>query len=292
MELTAGFEHFVRKDESLAPHTWLRLGGAAEFFAEPTTVDELSAVVRRCCEMDVPVRVLGGGSNLLIHDDGVPGMVISLTHPAFSTLQVDGNRLKAGGGARLSHAVSTAVGHGLAGLEALAGVPGTIGGALHGNAGTNGVDIGQSVREATVMTRAGEIHTRSAQDLQFTYRQSSLDELVILDAVFELETADSEELTRRMQKFWIVQKATQPGGEQRVGFLFVDPPGLAARALIEQAGLKGTKVGGAEVCGEHPNFVIATASATTSDILRLSELVQSRVKEVTGVELKRQLTVW
>lgn len=292
MELTAGFEHFVRTNEPLAPHTWLRLGGTAEYFAEPNSVEELSAVVRRCRELDVPVRVLGGGSNLLVHDQGVPGMVISLNHPTFATIQVNGHDLTAGGGARLSHVVSTAVGHGLAGLEPLAGVPGTIGGALHGNAGANGVDIGQRTLEATVMTRSGEILTRSNQDLQFTYRQSSLDELVILSATFQLEEVDAPELTRRMQKFWIVQKACQPGGAESVGYLFVDPPGIAASSLIEQSGLKGTKVGGAEICGEHPNFVIAHSGATADDILRLTELVQSRVKEVTGMELQRQLTVW
>ncbi|MHC2070981.1 UDP-N-acetylmuramate dehydrogenase [Bremerella sp. T1] len=292
MELTAGFEHFVRTDESLAQYTSLNLGGSAEYFAEPTTVDELAAIVKRCREHDIPMRVLGGGSNLLVHDEGVPGLVILLNHPTFSGIEVDGNRMTAGGGAKLSHAVSTAVGNGLAGLEALAGIPGTIGGALHGNAGANGVDIGQRVVEAKVMTRSGEVLTRSAQDLQFTYRQSSLDELVILSAVFELESADSQDLTRRMQKFWIVQKASQPGGSDSVGYLFFDPPGMSASTLIEQSGLKGTKVGGAEICEEHANFVIANEDATANDVIRLAELVQSRVKEVTGMDLKCQLTTW
>jgi len=292
MEFTAGFEHFVRTDEALAPYTWLKLGGSAEYFAEPTTIDELAAVVKRCRENEIPARVLGGGANLLVHDEGVPGLVIQLSHPTFSGISIDGNRMTVGGGAKLSHAVSTAVGGGLAGLEALAGIPGTVGGALHGNAGANGVDVGQRVVEATVMTRSGEVKTRTAQDLQFTYRQSSLDELVILSAVFELEPADAQELTRRMQKFWIVQKATQPGGTDNVGYLFFDPPGLAASSLIEQSGLKGTKVGGAEICAEHANFVIAGEDATANDVIRLAELVQSRVKEVTGMDLKCQLTVW
>ncbi|PQO37911.1 UDP-N-acetylmuramate dehydrogenase [Blastopirellula marina] len=292
MELTAGFEHFVRTEEPLAQYTGLKLGGSAEYFAEPTSVDELAAVVKRSRELNIPTRVLGGGSNLLINDDGVPGLVIYLHHPTFSQIEVAGNRLTAGGGAKLSHVISTAVGQGLAGLEGLAGVPGTIGGALHGNAGGNGVDIGHRTVEATVMTRAGEILTRTASDLHFTYRQSSLDELVILNGVFELEPTDSQELTRRMQKFWIVQKASQPGGSERMGYLFFDPPGLSASSLIEQAGLKGTKVGGAEICPEHTNFVIASSDATASDVVRLAQLVQGRVKEVTGMDLTCQLTIW
>lgn len=292
MELTAGFEHFVRTDEPLAKYTGLKLGGSAEYFAEPTSVEELAAVVKRSRELDIPTRVLGGGSNLLINDVGVPGLVIYLHHPAFSQIKIEGNRLTAGGGAKLSHVISTAVGQGLAGLEGLAGVPGTIGGALHGNAGANGVDIGHRTVEATVMTRSGEIITRTSQDLHFTYRQSSLDELVILNGVFELEPTDSPELTRRMQKFWIVQKASQPGGTENMGYLFFDPPGLSASSLIEQAGLKGTKVGGAEICPEHTNFVIASSDATSSDVLRLAELVQGRVKEVTGMDLTCQLINW
>ncbi|GAA4437865.1 UDP-N-acetylmuramate dehydrogenase [Bremerella cremea] len=292
MELTAGFEHFVRTDEPLAKYTWLKLGGSAEYFAEPTTIEELASVVKRCRENDIPCRVLGGGSNLLVSDDGVPGMVIHLSHPVFSGIEVEGNRVTVGGGAKLSHVVSTSVGAGLAGLEALAGIPGTVGGALHGNAGANGVDIGQRTVEAKVMTRTGEVQTRTASDLQFTYRQSSLDELVILSAVFELDSADSQELTRRMQKFWIVQKASQPGGSDAVGYMFFDPPGLSASSVIEQSGLKGTKVGGAEICGEHANFVIASPEATANDVRRLAELVQSRVKEVSGMDLKCQLTIW
>jgi len=292
MELIAGLEHFVRQNESLAPHTWLRLGGPAELFAEPNTTEELQTLVKRCHEQNVPVRIIGSGSNLLVRDQGVPGVVVALNHPAFASIQVEGAKLTTGGGAKLSSVVSTSVGRGLAGLESLAGVPGTVGGALHGNSGANGVDIGQHLVSADVMTQTGEIHTRQAGELQFTYRQSSLDELVILSATFELEQVDAQELTRRMQKFWIVQKAAQPGGGESVGYLFIDPPGLSASSLIEQAGLKTTKVGGAEICTEHPNFVVAGADATAEDVEKLATLVQSRVKEVTGVELIRQLSTW
>jgi len=292
MDITAGLEHYVRADEPLAPYTWLQLGGTAQFFAEPNNLDELVSIVKRCHDAELPIRLLGGGSNLLVRDAGVPGLVVALTHPTFCGISVDGTQLKAGGGARLSHVVSTSVGHGLAGLETMAGLPGTLGGALHDNAGANGVDIGQRTVEATVVTRMGEVMTRSPSELQFTYRQSSLDELAIISATLELDEVDSHELTRRMQKFWIVQKASQPGGVDRMCYLFVDPPGATANSLIEQAGLKGTKVGGAEACPEHPNYVLVSSDATADDVLRLAELVQSRVKEYSGVELRRQITVW
>lgn len=292
MDLIKGFEHFVRDSEPLAPYTWLRIGGVAEFFAEPTSVEELVALVSRCHESEVPVRLLGGGSNLLIRDAGVPGIVIRLSHPDFSAISMAGNKVTAGGGARLAHVISTAVGQGLAGLESLVGIPGTVGGAVHGNTGCAGGDIGQWIVSAEVLTHTGERHTRSGADLQFAYRQSSLDELAILSAQFQLESAEPEELTRRMQKAWIIKKSHQPAGEGRIGYIFSDVPGASADQLIEQSGLKGASVGGAEVCSEHANFIIGGDDTSADDVLRLIDLIQGRVREVMGVDLRRQIEVW
>src|SRR5258708_6769625 len=194
MAIPAGFEHIVRENEPLAPYTWFRLGGRAAYFAEPTNVEELSALVRRCHEEGLPVRMLGGGSNLLVRDEGVPGMVVALGAAAFGRIEVAGRKLIAGGGAKLGHVISTAVREGLAGLEMLVGIPGTVGGALHTNAGTHAGDIGQTAASGTVMTRKGEIVTRQKNELRFGYRNSSLDELVILEATFELEGGDSRHL--------------------------------------------------------------------------------------------------
>lgn len=292
MPLQDDFEAIVRLDEPLAPHTWLHVGGPAEFFAEPRHVDELAALVRRCRDDDLPVRTLGGGSNLLVRDEGVPGMVIRLAEPGFADLERRGPRLIAGGGAKLGHLISTAVREGLAGLETLVGIPGTVGGALHGNAGSRGSDIGQWARRATVMTAAGEIVERSREELVFAYRQSSLDELVILSAEFELDQEDPDELTKRMQKQWIVKKASQPLGHQSAGCIFKNPSGLNAGVLIDQAGLKGTRIGGAEISDRHANFIIAEAGATSHDVLRLIELVRSRVADRQGVELELEIEVW
>lgn len=292
MALVSGFEKIVRMDEPLAERTWLKLGGVASYFAEPKTVDELAALVRRCCDEDVPIRVLGGGSNVLVRDDGVQGMVVSLASAVFTDIQIRSGRLVTGGGAKLAHAISETVRAGLAGLEPLVGIPGTIGGALHGNSGSRAGDVGQWACHATVMTRSGEILQREREDLVFAYRQSSLDELVILSAEFQLEEDDPEQLTKRMQKQWIVKKAGQPLSHQNVASVFKNPRGMSARMLIDQAGLKGTRVGAVEVSQHHANFIVAHEGATSQDALRLIDIVRSRVAERLGVELETELEIW
>jgi UDP-N-acetylmuramate dehydrogenase len=288
----SGFEKIVREAEPLAPHTWFHLGGPAEYFAEPHTVEELAALVRRCHDDEVPIRILGGGSNLMVRDDGVSGVVVRLSAAPFNGISLQGQTVTAGGGARLGHIISTVVREGLAGLEPLVGIPGTLGGALHGNAGSRGGDIGQWTCRATVMTRSSEVLQREREDLVFSYRQSSLDELVILGCQFQLEKEDPQELTKRMQKLWIVKKASQPLGHQSAGCIFKNPRGISAGMLIDQAGLKGTRIGGAEVSDRHANFIVTDADATSADVLRLIELVRSRVAERLGVELETEIEIW
>lgn len=292
MDLWSGLEHIVRGQEVLAPYTSLRLGGPAQFLAEPTTVDELASLVKRAREFDLPVRLLGGGTNLLIRDHGVPGLVIQLTAAPFAEIGVKGRTLTAGGGAKLAHVVSTAVREGLVGLEPLAGIPGTLGGALHGNTTSSGGDAGQFARGATVMTRAGDILTRNRDDLRFAYRESSLDELVILSAFFELEAEDPAELTKRLQKQWIVKKAAQPLCNQNCAYVFKDPVGTSAATLVEEAGLKGTRIGDAEVSDRNANFIVAGPKASSEDVLRLIDLIRSHVNDRLGVELETSLEVW
>lgn len=268
------------------------MGGPAEFFAEPRTVAELTTLVKRASAEGLPLRVLGGGSNLLVPDAGVPGLVLCLSAPAFQEISTQGTVVTAGGGARLGHVISSSVRDGLAGLEALVGIPGTIGGALHGNAGGRGGDIGQWTAWAEVMTRTGEILLRNREDLVFAYRQSSLDELVILRARFALEREDPVELTRRMQKQWIIKKAEQPLGHQSAGCIFKNPRGMSAGLLIDQAGLKGTRVGGAEVSDRHANFIITDKGCTALDVQRLIELVRGRVADKLKVQLELEIEVW
>jgi UDP-N-acetylmuramate dehydrogenase len=292
MPIPSGFEHIVRENEPLAPYTWFRLGGAAQYFAEPTSFDELAALVRRSHEAGLPIHVLGGGSNLLVRDGGVPGMVVALGAAAFGRIEVAGRKVTAGGGAKLGHVISTAVREGLAGLEMLVGIPGTVGGALHTNAGTHSGDIGQATASASVMTRQGQIVTRQKSDLRFGYRSSSLDELVILEATLELEPGDARHLTKQMQQAWILKRAEQPLSDQQTGQIFKSPGGISAATLIEDAQLGDAKVGDAQISERNANFIVVGASATCRDVLGLIELVQRGVAERMGVELELAVEVW
>jgi UDP-N-acetylmuramate dehydrogenase len=282
----------VREQVSLAERTWFKVGGAAQFFAEPTSVDELQALVKRCRDEGLHVRLLGGGSNVLVRDEGVSGMVISLANPAFANIATAGERVTLGAGAMLANAITVTVGAGLAGLEPLVGIPGTIGGALHGNSGSHGGDIGQWATRATVMTRSGEIIVRERNDLVFAYRDSSLDELAILSAEFELEKEDPLVVTKRMQKQWIVKKANLPMAHENTGCIFKNPRGMSAGMLIDQCGLKGEQVGSVEVSQRHANFFVAKPGATAKDVLQLIDVVRNRVAERMGVELETEIEIW
>lgn len=292
MSLLTGFENVVRQGEPLAMHTWFQLGGPAEYFAEPETTEQLIALVRRCHAEGVDMRLLGQGSNVLVRDEGVPGMVIHLSAAEFCGIRVEGQRLVAAAGALLGRAVTTAVHRGLAGLETLIGIPGTVGGALHGNAGSHGGSIGQWTAEVTVMSANGEVSQRSSDELVFDYRQSSLDDPVILEASCQLEEDNPRELAQRMQKQWIVKKASQPMGHQCAGCVFRNPRGQSAGQLIDLAGLKGTRIGGAVVSDRHANFIVAEPECIAQDVLRLVELVRSQVRDRMGIELELELEIW
>ena len=288
----SGLEHIIRENEPLARYTWFRFGGPAQYFAEPTSVDELAALTQQCRRHKLPVRVLGGGSNVLVHSEGIAGMVIHLSAPAFCGIDFEGQMLSAGGGAKLSHAISTAVREGLGGLESLVGIPGTVGGALHGNAGQHGADIGTYVHEATVMTRGGEVLTRHRDEMHFAYRHSSLDELAILNARFQLEPEDVEQLTRRMQKLWIVTRARQPSDESGSGRIFKNPVHTTAAEVIEQVGFKGTRVGSAEVSDRDANHIVTGPGTTSDDVLQLIELIRSRVAQRLEIQLENEIEIW
>lgn len=292
MTFPQDFSDITRLDVPLAAYTWLKVGGPAQFLVEPRTVDELVAVVRAAHESAVPFRILGGGSNVLIPDAGLSGITLRLAHEAFAQVVVETPFVRAGGGALLSNAMSQSVAAGLAGLENLVGIPGTVGGALHGNAGTRHGEVGQYVRSVTVLTSTGEKGVRAEDELTFAYRSSSINEPVILEAEFELTPDDPDEIARRMRKQWIMKKATQPLSFQSAGCIFKNPRGLSAGALIEQAGLKGTRVGQAEVSDRHANFVVTHDGATATEVRTLIDLIRSKVSEIHGVDLEFEIQVW
>jgi UDP-N-acetylmuramate dehydrogenase len=287
------FRENVKTDEPLAPLVWFRLGGRAAYFARPRQFDEMIALLKRCREAGVAFKILAGGSNLLVRDEGIDALVIHLESPFFSDVKVKDNVVEAGAAVPLTALISQSARAGLAGLEILTGIPGTVGGALRGNAGGRQGAIGQFVRRATVLDPANLIQVRERDDLSFADRDSNLDEPVILSAEFELEVEDPESVVRRMRRIWIIKKENQPYGHQLSGCIFRNPsPDVAAGTLIDQAGLKGTRYGGAEVSDRHANFIVAHAGAKAADVLQLIDRIRQRVWQQFGYELELQIQVW
>lgn len=287
------FREIVKADEPLAPHVWFRLGGPASFLARPGTLEQLLGLLKRARELGLPFRILAGGSNVLVREEGVHGLVIHLESPAFSDVKVTDNVVKAGAAVPLTAMISQAARSGLAGLEFLTGIPGTVGGALRGNAGNRHGAIGQFVRRATVIDASDSVQVRERDDLTFAERDSNLDEPVILSAEFTFEREDPEAVVRRMRRIWIMKKENQPYGHQSSGMIFKDlGPDLSAGTLIESAGLKGARHGGAEVSDRHANFIIAHPGATPSDVLHLIDQIRQRVWQQFGYELELQIQLW
>jgi UDP-N-acetylmuramate dehydrogenase len=286
------FAAITRVREPLAPYTALKIGGPADALLEPRTPDELTAVVQRCVERQIPFRVLGAGGGLLVRDEGVPGVVLRLAAPTFAAVVVDGKRVRAGCGAPLAVVIAQAARHNLVGFESLVGMPGTVGGALRLNAGDRTAEIGQFVRQVEVLDRRGQRQVRERDEVHFEPGRSSLDEPVLFAAEFELETDVSATVRKRLLKAWIQHKASQPFSYQASARLFRNPPGLSAVGLIEQAGLVGTRIGGAQVNDRNANYVVADPGTQARDVHRLIELIRTRVQEQFRIELELALSIW
>lgn len=286
------FDNILSHNESLAPLTWLKLGGAATSLYKPESREQLISLVQCCLANDVPVRILGSGSNILVSDEGVDGAVIRVVQPLLGSVTVEGTTVKAEGGALLSHVVAESVRANLAGLESLVGIPGTIGAAIAGNAGGRHGDIGEFVTEVEVLTHTGELVTRSGDELTFSYRQSSVNDLLVLSATLNLKVDDPEQVAARMKKTWIMKRSTQPLADQSAGCIFQNPRGLSAGALIEQCGLKDMAVGKVRISDRHANFVVTEDGATSSDVMTLVGRIQSAVQEKFGVDLELEIHHW
>ncbi len=286
------FSEILRRDEPLSQHTWLKLGGPAQYFVSPRTEAELLDVIKTCRSQRLPVHILGSGSNLLVREAGVQGVVVKVAEPLLGEVTVDGTSLTAGGGTLLSHVVAEAVRAGLGGIEYLVGIPGTIAGAVVGNSGGRTGDVGQLITSVKVLTQNNEVAVRRGDELSFSYRRSGIQDLLVLSATLELTRDDSEELTRRMRKNWIMKRSTQPLADQSAGCIFRNPRGLSAGALIEQCGLKGLSVGKARISERHANFIVTEAGATSKDVEQLIGRIQKAVAEKFAVELELEIKVW
>lgn len=292
MKLFAGLEQIVKTDYLLAPHTWLNMGGPAKYFIEPTTVEELGEVVLRCRENEIPMYVMGSGANLLIDDAGVQGAVIHLSGDYFKKVSYDKGLLSANAGADMGKLVLQCVREGWAGLEGLTGIPGTIGGCVNMNAGGAFGDIGSAVETVDVMTESGEMFTRHRADLAFGYRSTNIKAKFILGATFRMNEDDPQRILRQVKQIWIYKKNTQPLGYRNAGCVFKNPRGLSAGALIDKAGLKGKRVGGAFVSEKHANFILADQGAKASDVLKLINIVREEVYKKSQVYLELEIEVW
>ncbi|GAB5440283.1 MAG: UDP-N-acetylmuramate dehydrogenase [Fuerstiella sp.] len=286
------FNDILSLNEPLAGYTWLKLGGNAERFYRPTSREQLVSLLQTCVASEMPVRILGGGSNLLISDEGVAGAVVKVTDPLLCDIEVNDSTIKAGGGALLSRVVSESVRHGLAGLENLVGIPGTVGAAIVGNAGGRHGDIGEFVKRVEVLSSSGELTERTGDELSFAYRSSSVSDLLVLSVELQLRPDDSEELANRMKRTWIMKRATQPLADQSAGCIFRNPRGLSAGALIEQCGLKDLSVGKARISDRHANFVVTEEGATSKDVDSLITRVQAAVADKFGVDLELEIRRW
>ena len=268
--------------------TWFRVGGNAEVLFEPQDREDLAALLNGK-PADVPVTLLGLGSNLLVRDGGVPGVVVKLGR-AFATIEVLGTTLRAGAGA-LDRAIAMASRDAaIAGLEFLSGVPGTLGGALRMNAGAYEREMKDVVAEAEALDAEGAHHRLMALELGFSYRHTAVPEdWVFTSATLIGEKGDAEEIGRRIAEIAGAREETQPIRSRTGGSTFTNPENAAAWELIERAGCRGLTVGGAAVSEKHCNFLINTGSATAADLEALGEEIRRRVREETGVQLEWEI---
>lgn len=273
---------------SLSALTWFRTGGPAEVLFRPADLEDLQQF-RRALEPGIEVTLIGLGSNLLVRDGGIPGVVIVLGK-AFSEVTVDGTRIDAGAGA-LDVAVARACrDHAVAGLEFLNGIPGTIGGALRMNAGAYGREMKDIVVDARVMDRHGELHTLAAADLGMSYRQTSVDaDAIFVSATLDGTPGDAAKIARLMAEYADLRKSSQPVQSRTGGSTFKNPPDRKAWELIDEAGCRDLEIGGARVSLQHCNFLVNTGTASAADIEALGDEIRDRVKARTGVALEWEI---
>ena len=279
----------LRFDEPLSKYNYFGIGGNAAAYFEVSTTDELAHVARLKKRRSVPVAIIGRGSNLLVSDAGYPGIVIRLSGD-FNRLEFDRNRVEVGAGVSLPRLSKIAASHGLSGVEFALGIPGSVGGALIMNAGAWGSSFGDLVERVQVMTDKGEFVDLSHDDAQFSYRHSGLRSyFCVTGATLTLTHGDAGEVESLMQDLYNQKITSQPFAEENAGCMFKNPSGHSAGKLIDECGLKGHRIGGAEVSKIHGNFILNLNSATAHDVLSLVRHIQDHVKRERGVDLEMEV---
>lgn len=278
----------LREDEPLAKYTWFRVGGPAEVLFEPADIDDLTKFMQ-ARPADVPITVIGGTSNILIRDGGIPGITIRLGK-AFANIDIEGTHVHVGAAAADVNVARRAGEAGIGRLEFLVGIPGTIGGALRMNAGAYGSEISDVFDHAVAIDGAGVLRTLNVQDMGFAYRHTKTPEdFIFVSAVLKGERDDPTSIKARMKDIQESREASQPVRERTGGSTFANPEGHSAWKLVDAAGCRGLKIGGAMVSEAHTNFLINTGDATAEDIETLGEEIRRRVKEQSGIELRWEI---
>ena len=279
----------IRFDEPLSKHNYFGIGGNAAAYFEVSTTDELAYVVQLKKRRNVPVAIIGRGSNLLISDAGYCGIVVRLVGE-FNRLEFNQNRVDVGAGVSLPRLSKLAASRGLSGVEFALGIPGSVGGALVMNAGAWGSNFGDLVERVQIMTVEGELNDLSRDEAQFSYRHSALKSyFCVTGTTLALTPGDAEEVENRMQDLYNQKITSQPFAEENAGCMFKNPSGYSAGKLIDECGLKGYRIGGAEVSKIHGNFILNLDDATAHDVLSLVRHIQAHVKRERGVDLEMEV---
>jgi UDP-N-acetylenolpyruvoylglucosamine reductase len=275
----------------MAKHTTLRVGGPADVYVEPASETDLAMILKFCSEHGVKFFILGRGSNLLVRDGGFRGVVICLAHPEFCRIETAGERLCCGAGARLKNVAVEARRNGLSGLEFLEGIPGSIGGALRMNAGAMGSATFDTVESVRLMDFDGNVREHSRQEMAVEYRGcATLKNHVALGAVLRGKPDSVESIAQRMSAFSQQRWSSQPAAPS-AGCMFKNPTTIPAGKLIDELGLKNTRVGGARISPEHGNFLVNDGHATAAEVLELIGVLQAKAKAERGIELRAEVEI-
>jgi UDP-N-acetylmuramate dehydrogenase len=281
----------ARKDELLSLHTSFAVGGPCDLMVWVSNVDALRQVLMLARSHSLPTMVLGKGSNVLVRDGGIGGIVLRLVDE-FTLIGTDGEHIHAGAGAGLGEVVSKATAAGIGGLEFLAGIPGTVGGAAVTNAGSRDDWVSSRLTEIRLLTDELAERSMQARDLSFGYRSSSIGEgWVVTGITLAGYSCPVEDARRKVEEYLDMRRSSQPAGERTAGCVFKNPSGDAAGRLIDEAGLKGFRIGGAEVSSVHANWIVNSGGATAHEILRLIEEIRSKVRDKYGTKLDLEISV-
>ena len=301
-EFTAVQQHFANNlphisfafAEPMSRHTSFRIGGNAEVMAFPKNGDELRALMHTARQIGCPMAVIGAGTNILAPDAGMPGLVICLKEGMDGMERLPGDRIRVSAGVTMTRAAIFAANHGLSGMEFAHGIPGTVGGGVYMNAGAYGGEICQICESVEVMDLQGNITTYTGDEMGFAYRHSRLEEegSIVLSAVFRLTPADLGQIRDTMHQLQAKRSASQPLDKPSAGSAFKRPVGGYAAALIDQAGLKGYRVGDAAISEKHAGFAVNLGNASAEDVQRLLQQVSDIVYEKFGIRLEPEVRIW